>query len=306
MENESSEDATGGSALSITIERQPSAEVFKMLASDARVEILETLGDPPGSGMSFSDLYDRVSVTDSGNFNYHLDELLGTFVRKEGEQYLLSHAGEQVLGAIEAGTYQAEATVDPTEFGGTCQLCGGDMVFEYAQERVQIYCGDCEKGRAFPFPPARLADYGIEELPAASARWYRTTVKRVLDEFCPVCAGRMVGELVHGVRSSASPTEPAMAAFSCENCGKTVPLSAATIVTFHPIVEGFLFEHGFDTRSGPHSEIWDSLDDSSERTRSRDPLSVEVAFTHDGETVTTVVDEAATIERVERTRAGVE
>lgn len=298
MGENSSEEGTP----SIRIDRQPTAAVFKMLASDIRVEILETLGDPPGRAMSFSDLYECVSVADSGNFNYHLDELLGTFVRKDDEQYLLSHAGEQVFGAIEAGTYQAEATVDPTAFGGTCQLCGGDMVFEYAQERAKVFCRACEKGRAFPFPPARLADYEVDELPAASARWYRTTVKRVLDGFCPVCAGQMEGELVHGARTAESPPEPAMASFDCANCGKTVPLSAATIATFHPIVEGFLFEHGFDTRRSPHSEVWDALDDSSERTRSQDPLSVEVSFTHDGERVSGVVDAAATLEAVERTQ----
>jgi len=295
-----SQERTTDETGSVTVERQPSAEVFKLLASDARIEILEALGDPPGRSMSFSALYERTSIKDSGNFSYHLNELLGTFVRKDDGEYLLSHAGEQVFGSIEAGTYQAVATVDATEFGGTCQLCGGDMLFEYANERAKVYCAACEKGRAFPFPPARLSDYDLEALPAASARWYRTLVKRILDGFCPVCAGRMTGELVHGPRPAETPTDPAMASFTCDNCGKAAALSAATIATFHPIFEGFLFEHGFDTRSGPHSEVWDALADTTERTHTRDPLSVEVTFTHEGETVTGIIDANATITAVER------
>lgn len=300
-ESEATSTEDGGHALSI--ETRPSANVFKTLANETRIEILETLGDPPGRELSFAALYDAVDVDDSGNFTYHLNQLLGTFVRKDDDAYLLSHAGEQVFGAIEAGTYQAEATLEATEFGGTCQLCGGTLLFEYAEEKSSVYCDECGKGRSFPFPPSQLSAYDIEELPAVTARWYRTRVQRIIDGFCPVCAGQMNGELRHGVNPETEPPEPSLATFTCENCGKDVQLSGATIATFHPVFEGFLFEHGFDTRSGPHSEVWALLDDTTERTHSGDPLSVEVTFTHDGEQVTGLIDADATMTNVERQQA---
>jgi hypothetical protein len=79
----------------VNVEIQSPAAVFEALASETRIEILEALGDPPGETMSFAELYEAISIDDSGNFSYHLNKLLGTFVRKEGEEYLLSHAGEQ-------------------------------------------------------------------------------------------------------------------------------------------------------------------------------------------------------------------
>ncbi|MDG5818396.1 helix-turn-helix domain-containing protein [Natronococcus sp. A-GB7] len=297
-DSESSSTEKGESSLDI--ETHSSADVFETLGSETRIEILEALGNPPGEKMSFTELYKAVEIDDSGNFAYHLNRVLGTFVLKEDEQYLLSHAGEQVVGSVQAGTYQAKATVEPAAFGGTCQLCGGELIFEYTQERVRVYCDECGAGRSFPFPPGCLPDYDIEELPAVSARWYRTHVKRVLDRFCPLCAGEMSGELIHGVNEDSDPPEPSLARFSCITCGKQVHLTGATIATFHPVFEGFLFEHGFDTRCGPHSEVWAALDDTTETTHTRDPLSIEVTFTHDGETVTGFVEEDASLTNVER------
>jgi hypothetical protein len=287
---------------SIAVEIHPSAAVFEVLASEIRIEILQALGNPPGETMSFVELYEAIDIDDSGNFSYHLNKLLGRFVRKENDEYLLSHAGEQVLGSVQAGTYQAEATVEPTAFGGTCQLCGGELHFEYTQELARVYCDDCGEGRSFPFPPGCLTDYDIAELPAVSARWYRTHVKRILDRFCPLCAGELSGELIHGVNEVNDPPEPSLARFTCLRCGKAVHLTGATIATFHPIFEGFLLEHGFDTRSGPHSEVWAALDETTETTHTRDPLSVEVTFTHNGETVTGLVDADASLTNVERHR----
>jgi len=282
------------------LEIHDSEDVFKALGNAKRIEILVALGDPPGETMSFAELYEAVEMDDSGNFNYHLNKLLGTLIRKEGGQYLLSHAGEQLFGSIQAGTYHTRATVEPTAVGGTCQLCGGELMFEYKRELVRVYCDECGAGRSFPFPPGCLPDYEIAELPAVSARWYRTHVKRVLDRFCPLCAGEMDGKLIHGVNEDSDPPEPSLAKFTCTTCGKQVRLTGATIATFHPVFEGFLFEHGFDTRCGPHSEVWAALDETTETTRTRDPLSVEVTFIHDGEAVSGLVEADASVTNVER------
>jgi hypothetical protein len=287
---------------SVSIETQPPAEVFAVLGSETRIEILEALADPPGESRSFSALYKSVEIDDSGNFNYHLDKLLGPFVRHEGEEYVLTHAGEQIVGSIHAGTYQADASVEPTAFGGTCQLCGGDLLFEYADEQAAVYCDACEQGRTLPFPAGCLSDYPAEDLPAATARWYRTYVKGIIDGFCPVCTGPMSGELERGPVVDSDPPKPAMASFECSRCGKEVAMSAATIATFHPVVEGFLFEQGFDTRSAPHSEVWDGLDDSTETVESRDPLTVELSFTHGNEYVRAVVGPDATVRETDRNR----
>lgn len=293
-------DETGGA--SPDVEYQPPDEVFGMLASDVRMSILLALGNPPGRTMTFSELYEATEVDDSGNFSYHLNELVGTFVRKETDGYQLMHAGEQVFGAVHAGTHRAKATVPATRFGGTCQLCGSSLLFEYRDEFVRVFCSECEAGRTFPFPPGIVPEYAIEDLPGVSARWFRTQIQRTVDGFCSVCAGPIEGELTGGVRPDQTPPQPSMAAFECRKCGKTVRVSVATIVTFHPVVEGFLFEHGFDTRTAPHSEVWDALDRTAEMVCSRKPLAIEVMFGHESERITAVVDSTASVASVERRR----
>lgn len=286
----------------VSVDRRGPAETFCLLAADARVAIVRALAEPPGTKLSFAELFDRVDVTDSGNFSYHLDRLRGTFVRADDDGYRLTRAGEGVVGAILAGTYTAEATVPATPVDGFCQLCGAELVFRYDDETARIACTDCGGGRAFPIPPGRLDGVENVELPALTARWYRTHVSRVLDGFCPVCAGPVEGELVRGVVATDRPPEPVMAAFDCEHCGKSVSASVATIATFHPVVEGFLFECGFDTRDEPHSEIWGALDASAERTVGEDPLVVEVQFDHGGEVVTATIGPDASVTDAVRER----
>lgn len=70
-----------------------------------RIGILEALvqkrvDDPRSPGASFSELRERVGVTDSGWFNHHLDKLTGRFVRETDAGYGLNAAGQEVVGAV--------------------------------------------------------------------------------------------------------------------------------------------------------------------------------------------------------------
>lgn len=62
-------------------------EAFKQLGNETRLAILLVLWDgyepfASDSSLTFSELYDRVEVADSGNFPYHLDQLTGHFVEE--------------------------------------------------------------------------------------------------------------------------------------------------------------------------------------------------------------------------------
>lgn len=73
-------------------------EGFEMLGSNTRLAILLALWQaqdpsPPPSeqsdpDVSFSALRERVGIRDSGQFNYHLDKLVGTFVEQTDAGYL--------------------------------------------------------------------------------------------------------------------------------------------------------------------------------------------------------------------------
>jgi transcription elongation factor Elf1 len=288
---------------SVSVERRSPEEVFGLLSNEIRVDILRELGRDPDGSLSFSELFGRLDVADSGKFNYHLSELCGALVRKE-DDYELTYAGKQVVGAIHAGTYTANATVDPIRVGWTCLLCGGEMVAEYRDGSAKVRCTACEKGAEFSFPPGSLDQFDRTELPHAFARWWHHTVERITDRFCPTCAGRIDGELVRPPGGDEDDPEPSMVEFECQRCGTQYRVSGATLATSHPVVEGFLVEHGFDVSDRHPSQVWGRLDESNVSVLSSEPLRIEVQFVNDGDVVTAEIARDGTVESVERSREG--
>ena len=87
----------------IELEGVSAQEAFGLLGNETRVDVLRGLwgvdgGDlPTGSDgvLSFSELQRRVGVGNSGQFTYHLSQLVPHFVRETDEGYRLSRAGTE-------------------------------------------------------------------------------------------------------------------------------------------------------------------------------------------------------------------
>lgn len=81
------------------------ASIGSLLADETRIAILRELyavtANDGGEGLSFSTLRRRVGVSDSGRFNYHLDQLTGQLVRKTDDRYTLTRVGERLVHAFE-------------------------------------------------------------------------------------------------------------------------------------------------------------------------------------------------------------
>lgn len=287
----------------VSVDRRPPEDVFGLLGNDVRVDVLRALGETPEQSVSFSDLFDRVDVRDSGNFTYHLEQLRGSFVRKD-DGYELTRAGHRMHGALLAGTYTADATVAPIELDWDCLLCGGGMVAEYDDELAHIYCADCQKGARFSFPAGSLDQFDREELPAAFARWLRTYVQESTTGFCHVCAGRVDGELRRLPGGTADDPKPSRVAFECQRCGRVAQFSGSTRVTYDPEVESFFFEHGLGLLDGHPSRAWSRLDEFDSRIRSEEPPRLEVVFAHGGERITAEITADADVENVRRREYG--
>ncbi|WP_415380891.1 hypothetical protein [Halosimplex sp. TS25] len=71
-------------------------DTFTLLSDETRVRILAALADAGEEAVRFSDLRSRVDVTDSGQFNYHLDRLRGELVAKTDDGYALTESGRAV------------------------------------------------------------------------------------------------------------------------------------------------------------------------------------------------------------------
>lgn len=276
----------------VAVEHRPPGEVFELLSSDRRVEIVQALGEA-GEPMSFSALREAVSERDSGKFNYHLRKLVGYFVTQTEDGYRLSLAGDQVYGAILSGAFTANASIAPFEFDGPCPLCGHEFLLaEYTDEHAKLSCPDCGEWRnEFPFPPGSLDQFTRAELPTAFDRWMRATVTTYLQGFCANCGGRVDTRLE---QSPPDASMPVRARFECDRCGEELRSSPALPVLHHPTTISFFERHGVNVL---HDPSWRYYDMSVEITDEK-PLRARLSLAVDGEKLVALVGPEGTVEDV--------
>ncbi|WP_276260708.1 winged helix-turn-helix domain-containing protein [Haloglomus litoreum] len=292
---------TGSGAISV--ERRSPEAVFGLLGDESRLRILQALGETPDEPVPFAELHRRSEVADSGRFNYHLGKLRGTFVRRTDDGYELTYAGRQVIGAMYAGVYTANATVDAIPVEEGCPACGGDLVAEYAAETARVDCTACDAFRNdFAFPPGSLDQFDRTELPLAFDRWMNHVIGGVIDGFCYTCAGRMSGRLVVDEPDGKMGGLPAHAEFECDRCGSTATTSGAAPMMHHPAVAGFLYDHGFESGRTPTWELGEVGLPRGELL-AESPPRMAVRLEHGDERVTATLEADASVSSVERTSA---
>lgn len=117
-------------------------EAFSILGNEIRVQILQTLGNSNGP-MAFTDLRDRVGISQGRQFNYHLDKLVGHFVEKSDDGYTLRQAGRRVVEAVLSGAVTEAVELKPTRLDKSCPYCGAPIEISYRAERLLVRCTDC-------------------------------------------------------------------------------------------------------------------------------------------------------------------
>lgn len=143
-------------------------DAFSVLGNETRMEILHALGEAD-EPVSFSELRDRLGRPDSGQFNYHLDQLVGHFIRKTDEGYGLLQAGRRVIEAVLSGAVTEIPDKESTRIDKSCYLCGGPTEVTYdatAPRPVRVSCTECA-GVADLFEPVDYGNIGSFPLPPA-------------------------------------------------------------------------------------------------------------------------------------------
>jgi hypothetical protein len=178
------------------IEELSPEDVFSLLGNETRIGIIQALCQFDDDQVSFSDLRDHVAVADSGQFNYHLGKLVGTFVQREERGYELTHAGLRVIGAILDGTYTKRAEIDPFDIGVSCFVCGSSLEASYDNDQFVVRCPNCEETNLrFAFPPGVLKGRTRDELVETANHWIRAQLSFTVHGICPNCAG----DIMHSI-----------------------------------------------------------------------------------------------------------
>src|SRR6056297_3330821 len=170
-------------------------DAFSVLGNDIRVGILRELADVMGessdSRLSFSTLRERVGVRDPGKFNYHLDRLRGTFVKKTDDGYVLRYPGLMVVSAIRAGTYTGGDDTETVETAQDCPRCDGDLTATYGDGFLELACDEDDLLSRVLLPPGATEGRTTAELLELANRSARRDMGHAADGVCPYCWGQV-------------------------------------------------------------------------------------------------------------------
>lgn len=307
---------------------QHAVDAFKLLGNEQRLAILLSLWeayDPRGTddAMPFSELYDRVNVRDTGNFSYHLDKLVGHYVRETADGYQLRNAGHKIVQAVIAGTGLEEVTLPPTEIARSCHRCGAPVELSYQDDQLYHICTECEgnigpeSAEAAPvgtlvvwdFDPAGLTGRTPGDVYVAGTIAFLQDLGVLSRGLCPECSGPIDGSMHVCDRHEPAPgklcptcgtRDEIRVSYVCSVCkhGASFPVQAA--IHDHPATVAFYYEHGIERTydlDDPEEcgRLWDRLLRQEHTLVSEDPVHVRVTVPCDGDALHLTLDEELTV-----------
>ncbi|MFA1611313.1 DUF7351 domain-containing protein [Halobellus rubicundus] len=284
-----------------TEERLLPAEAFSLLGNDTRIEILQAMvdADADATPVGFTELFERVDIVDSANFNYHLQKLTGHFIKQTEDGYEFRHPGRKVVSSIFAGTLTDRAQVGFFPVDGTCHSCDGDLHGWYVDEVLTIACVDCTTVLVrYPFPPGGIDERTPSELLQAFHHYVRHHYCMAADGVCPECTGPVETEPVYD--PSESDTFDVTVEHTCQRCGYDLQSSVGVNLLDNAEVLMFHSERGVDLSTEPFWHFEWCVSDKHTTVLSEDPLRLRIDIRCDGDELQIVLDDTLSV--IETTR----
>jgi DNA-binding transcriptional ArsR family regulator len=296
----------------------PPEDAFEAIGNETRIQILHSLGEAEDA-LAFSELYDRLDVRDSSQFNYHLDKLVGHFVRKRDGEYELSKAGERVVEAVLSGAVTEAPVVEATEIEEYCHHCDAPISVRYRRERVEMFCTEC-RGTfgvehrdgaddsaaiggflgALSLPPAGVRGRTPREMFRTAWTWGNLELLAAASGICPRCAATVDRSL--DVCETHDSTDEL-----CEACHNRYAVSFSVECTTCPFetwsssalglvadteMLSFLTDHDRNPISPSSIGAVDRVHENYEEVvHSVDPVEARLTFSVDGDELALTVDE---------------
>lgn len=222
------------------------ADGFALLADTNRFELIEILAAADQDRLPFNDLYERSAFDDSGQFNYHLDQLVGPFIRKTEDGYQLRHAARIAYRLAIGGLLSDRGEAQITTIESPCPECGhSQMRALYEGDRFWVRCEDCKRRSVVgPFPPRALAKHAPQRAPIAFDRYTMGNVLRAAENVCPWCASPLNPSLQPA--DEGWPAVDWVIRRGCTHCEGWIYTRVYDLLRLHPAVISFYYRHGVD------------------------------------------------------------
>lgn len=285
----------------------PPAEAFSLLGNELRVTILLELGDAKEGSqprpLPFEELRRRCDVTDSGRFNYHLQELLDVFVTEEEDGYGLLYPGVILYQAIKADSFTDRTTVEPFPVDSSCDACDASLEATYRNSMLVVRCPDCgDLYFKYHLPPGAIRSNDPDAVLWAASVYARRDLMTVANDVCPTCASEMYHDVVPEAEKS-SDLEHAMpgpaVVHHCSYCKNFFSTDLPEVLVYHPDVLPFVAVNAPEQLT---ALLWtvSACDTDAITVDQSEPLRVTVPFDVDGDRLDVVVDRSLSVAETER------
>jgi len=277
------------------------ASIFELVGHDDRLSIVEVLVEARRENedphVSFTDLRNGSDIDDTGRFNYHLDQLLGTLVTKTDDGYRLSSYAHRIMAPMMGGLYDPDRAIDSIETPGECPDCGGELRIESSETVLQIRCEqDHVINRGLLGYPGVVGDRPPAEANEALGLINTQGVELAVSGICPTCHGPVDGEF-----TVTNGEQQYYFEAPCDTCGNQFANTVGGCVMTHPAVVAFFYDHGIDVRETVPWALSFSYP-GAETVESTDPLRLSVDVECGDETLTVTVDRGGSVVATERTK----
>lgn len=256
-------------------------EAFSVLGNETRLAILlalweayEPFAEDPtdytkGNEVTFTELRERVGMRDPGQFHYHLEKLIGRFVRKIDDGYELHPAGNRIVRTVIGSAGFEKESFPTSEINLDCQYCDAPTAITYQNYRLYHVCTECE-GRydledkhpsgvinAWRSKQAILSHRAAETILLAGFTEVYLQYALQIGGICPWCSGRVDHSFHICDAHDAAGDSP------CPACGRRYEVAVRLVCTVckatnitqievvpyisrHPAVAEFYREHGVE------------------------------------------------------------
>lgn len=281
-------------------------DAFSILANADRFNVIKTLINAPERTLGFNELYRRSGFDDSGQFNYHLNKLVGPFLKKTDDGYRLRHSARIAYRLAVSGLFSDRSQGELTAVAGACSSCGADqLIAVYEDDRLWIRCDDCgRRATVAPFPPRALSYYDTERMPTAFDQYTLGTVLRAAENVCPWCASPLTAELEPA--TDEWPAVDWIILRECCHCQGWIATRIHDLVRLHPAVISFYHEQGVDILGCSFWKAEAALTDQLTVATEVEPWAVVATFAHDRDTLRLGIADEMRVSTIEQLQAAPE
>ncbi|SIR82333.1 hypothetical protein SAMN05421858_3967 [Haladaptatus litoreus] len=279
-------------------------DAFQLLANETRLEILFALWNAPEWTATFTELKDAVGMRDSGQFQYHLNQLAGTFIRRTDDGYTHLASGIALYRAM-LGSVAGTESIDSIPLDEFCPDCENRLRLTYENQVFFARCSACDETvLSSPFLPAGLDNRIDDERLWAFDRWTRRLVGNLRDGVCPWCASRVNHELsVEDSTESSAESEGGSnvrIVHTCNRCGGFLKTTVGENVIDHPAVISFFYDRGKDITSIPHWKLDFCTSDEGVELISEEPVEIRLTIREAGDELRLLFGDDCSVTEISR------